>query len=219
MCGWPNTSSSVDLIRSLQRQPLLAVLRDSASDRLIASIDQLLSIGVRHVELAWRDEPGWIDQCLRIQEHFPTLLIGAASVCGSQALEDCAAAGLSYAMAPLVDQDRVRQAERLGITLVPGVMTPTEVHLARDLGCRLVKLFPAAAVGIGYWSQLAGPLGELPYCIAAGGLRPSEVPAWLEAGVDAVALGGALFDRTVNPSALEPALEGLVRWLEERCSL
>jgi 2-dehydro-3-deoxyphosphogluconate aldolase/(4S)-4-hydroxy-2-oxoglutarate aldolase len=32
----------------------------------------------------------------------------------------------------------------------------------------------------------------LPACIAAGGLAPADVEAWLQAGVDAVALGGAL---------------------------
>lgn len=215
-CGLPNTFSAIELIASLRRQPLLAVLRGADSTQLLPSIQQLHTIGIRHVELAWREGPGWIDLCRRVQELYPSLRIGAASVCASRALDDCAAAGVAYAMAPILDPELVRQAERLGITLVPGVMSPTEVVRARNLGCELVKLFPAATLGIGYWRQLAGPLGDLPFCIAAGGLHPSSVPDWLGAGVDAVALGGALIDRTANPARLDPALGPLLRWLDGR---
>jgi len=215
-CGLPNTFSPLELIASLRRQPLVAVLRCSESREALASIDQLQSLGVHHLELAWSEAPGWIDHCLRIRELYPNLHVGAASVCGSRALEDCAAAGLGFAMSPILEMELVRQAERLGITLVPGVLTPTEVDRARRLGCRLVKLFPAATLGLTYWRQLQGPLGALPFCIAAGGLQPSAVPDWLEAGVDAVALGGALFDRTASPARPNPALRGLVQWLEAR---
>jgi len=215
-CGLPNTFSANELITSLRRQPVLAVLRGTHSSQMLAPIQQLHAIGLRHVELAWREGPGWVELCLRIQELYPSLLIGAASVCEHRALDACAAAGIGYAMAPILDPELVRQAERLGITLVPGVMSPTEVLRARRLGCRMVKLFPAVTLGIGYWRQLAGPLGDLPFCIAAGGLYPSSVPDWLGAGVDAVALGGALVDRTADPARLDPALGPLVRWLDGR---
>jgi 2-dehydro-3-deoxyphosphogluconate aldolase/(4S)-4-hydroxy-2-oxoglutarate aldolase len=37
---------------------------------------------------------------------------------------------------------------------------------------------------------LRDPLGgALPFCIAAGGLRPEDVSPWLREGVDAIALG------------------------------
>jgi 2-dehydro-3-deoxyphosphogluconate aldolase/(4S)-4-hydroxy-2-oxoglutarate aldolase len=65
--------------------------------------------------------------------------------------------------------------------------------MAVRAGAAAVKLFPASALGPGYWRSLAGPLGPLPFCIAAGGLRADDVPAWLAAGVDAVALGNSLF--------------------------
>ncbi len=72
-------------------------------------------------------------------------------------------------------------------------MTPSEVHRARNWGCPIVKLFPAVTVGIGYWRRLAAPLGSpMPFCVAAGGLAPADVIPWLEAGVNAAALGSAL---------------------------
>ena len=72
-------------------------------------------------------------------------------------------------------------------------MSPSEVHGARRRGCAVVKLFPAVSVGREYWRRLREPLGTpLPFCIAAGGLQRQDVLPWLQAGVDAVALGSGL---------------------------
>jgi 2-dehydro-3-deoxyphosphogluconate aldolase/(4S)-4-hydroxy-2-oxoglutarate aldolase len=192
------------------------VLRCQERLEAIATIDQLCHCGVRHVELAWQDHPGWVDLCLSIQQRYPELLLGAASVCSRPALEASAAAGLSYAMSPILDPELLQRAEQLELILVPGVMTPTEVDRARRLGCRLVKLFPAASLGPQYWQQLQGPLGALPFCIAAGGLKLASVPEWLAAGVDAVALGAALFARPDGASRPDPGLSGLLQWLDAR---
>lgn len=141
---------------------------------------------------------------------FPQLHLGAASVRRKADLEAAVAAGLDYAVSPIGDCELFHHAMRLGITLVPGVFTPTELAQAIGWGAPLVKLFPARAVGPGYWHCLSGPLGPLPFCIAAGGLGADDVLPWLRAGVDAVALGSALFaDRQPAP-ALQPGLASLV---------
>ncbi len=222
MCGSPSTSEPADalqllsgaadwgpatggLISSLREQPLLAVVRCSGAAALHWHVQQLVSAGVRHVEVAWSPQPGWVDQCQALQRQFPGLLLGAASITTAAALGDVRAAGLTYAMSPLLCPELLAEAARLDLLLVPGVMSPTEVDLARRLGCGLVKLFPAAALGPGYWRLLAGPLAPLPFCIAAGGLRPADLPVWLAAGVQAVTLGSALFAAGPEP-ALDPQL-------------
>jgi 2-dehydro-3-deoxyphosphogluconate aldolase/(4S)-4-hydroxy-2-oxoglutarate aldolase len=80
-------------------------------------------------------------------------------------------------------------------------------------GAPAVKLYPAASLGPGYWRSLAGPLGPLPFCIAAGGLAVADATAWYGAGVDAIALGGALF----SGDRLDPALHQLVVSLRSKC--
>ena len=104
-----------------------------------------------------------------------------------------APAGCRYAVSPVLDPTLLEEAARRDLVLVPGVMTASEVHRARRLGCSLVKLFPAVSVGIEHWRRLREPLGEpLPFCIAAGGLQRQDVLPWLQAGGDAVALGSGL---------------------------
>ena len=147
----------------------------------------------------------------RVQDHCPGLNLGVASVTVPKALNDLSRLDLSYAMAPCWCPELVEQARGLGVLLVPGVFSPTELHQALQFGCRVVKLFPAANLGPGYWSCLQAPLGPLPFVIAAGGLEVSDLPVWLEAGHGAVALG-----RRVVGSP--PAFQALLDWLRQSTS-
>jgi 2-dehydro-3-deoxyphosphogluconate aldolase/(4S)-4-hydroxy-2-oxoglutarate aldolase len=194
------------LITALRRQPVLVVLRAEQPLALRSTLEQLDGLGVRHVEIAWSPhQSNWSAQCRQLAAAFPALCFGAASVCSPAALQAVVDAGLSFAVSPVFQPALLQQAAQLGLTLVPGVFSPSEVSAAMALGCAMVKLFPAASVGPSYWRRLAGPLGPLPFCIAAGGLGPADLPVWLAAGVDAVALGGQLSDAS--------ALTALGTWI------
>ena len=120
-----------------------------------------------------------------------------------------AVAGFRYAVSPILEQ-LLSAPRAAGLALVPGVMTPSEVHRARSWGCSIVKLFPAATLGPHYWSRLRGPLGEsLPFCIAAGGLDAADVLPWLKAGVGAVALGSRLAETHSGVDGLKSVLHSL----------
>ena len=225
----PNTSESESardrwldrqerLIASLRVQPFLLVVRPSPvdldqSDPALRSalLDQLATLeaaGLRHLELAWSPHPGWCHLLASIRDRCPSLSLGAASVVDRRALDDLEQLDLPYAMSPCWDPDLQAEARSRGVLVVPGVFSPTEVIQAIQVGCRLVKLFPAANLGPGYWGRLRAPLGPLPFVIAAGGLEVSDLKTWLEAGHGAVALG-----RRVVGSP--PAFEALLGWLRQ----
>jgi 2-dehydro-3-deoxyphosphogluconate aldolase/(4S)-4-hydroxy-2-oxoglutarate aldolase len=203
------------LIASLRRQPLLLVLRPSRPLEAVPTLSELVRLGVRHVEIAWSDHHAWVAECRELRARFPQLLLGAASIVDASALAACRQVGFSYAVSPVLDAELL-QASGPELVVVPGVMTPSEVHQARRLGARLVKLFPAVSLGCGYWRRLAAPLGPpLPFCIAAGGLAPADVEPWLAAGVDAVALGSSLEGAASageDPAAPHPLRALLARW-------
>ena len=218
----------------MRGQPLLAVLRPPTFQAAHRQLERLQAVGLVHVELAVEASRAWSQGCLSLAASFPALRLGAASVTAMDQLEAVAEGGLAYAVSPIFDPELLQRARQLDLTLVPGVQSPTEVHQAQRLGCSIVKLFPARPLGPGYWPSLAGPLGPLPFCIAAGGLACADVLPWLEQGVNAVALGGRLFgppgqgfdqdqDRGKGvgspdqaPGPLDPELAGLVRQLAAR---
>lgn len=216
-------------MHSLVAQPLLAVLRPRTVQQAHRQLEKLQAVGLVHVELAVEASRAWSEGCLSLAAAFPALHLGAASVTTPEQLEAGAAGGLAYAVSPIFDPQLLQRAGQLGLTLVPGVHSPTEVHQAQRLGCPIVKLFPARPLGPTYWASLAGPLGPLPFCIAAGGLACADVLPWLQQGVDAVALGGRLFvappapgqepgaaPLDQDPEHLDPQLAGLVRQLAGR---
>ena len=214
---WRPTSRPAcdSLIASLHHQPLLVVLRSRHPSLLVPQLEQLRDLGVCHVEIAWTPAHGWIPQCRQLIAAFPDLRLGASSICSEAALEAVLQAGFSYGVSPILDGVLLATSAAAGFALVPGVMTPTEVNRARTLGCSMVKLFPATSVGIDHWRRLKDPLGApLPFCIAAGGLQPSDVLPWLEAGVDAVALGASLAGGAQGPVAAPFAAEPLRQLLE-----
>jgi len=181
------------LIASLRSQPLLIVLRPAEPLDAVPVLERLQELGLRHVEIAWRPQPFWAEQMAELQRRFPALALGAASVCQLRGVMECAAAGCRYVVSPVLDPALLEEASRWDLVLIPGVMSASEVHRARQLDCPIVKLFPAVSVGPGHWRRLREPLGDpLPFCIAAGGLHREDVVSWLDAGVDAVALGSGL---------------------------
>ena len=202
------------LMASLRRQPLIIVLRPKESDLLgpflqsllCQRLDQLVDLGVRHIEIAWMDHFLWSDLIATIRLRHPTLQLGVASVTSQRGLQAVIDLDLPYAMSPLLDQGLVSMAHQHNCCLVPGVMTPTEIRQALVLGCHLVKLFPALVLGLDYRRQISAPMGDLPFMIAAGGLTVADLDPWLSAGYDAIALGRGVLNTTA-------AVDDLRHWL------
>ncbi|QNJ30794.1 2-keto-3-deoxy-6-phosphogluconate aldolase [Synechococcus sp. PROS-9-1] len=202
------------LMASLRRQPLIIVLRPKESDLLgpflqsllCHRLDQLVDLGVRHIEIAWMDHLRWSDLIATIRLRHPTVQLGVASVTSQRGLQAVIDLDLPYAMSPLLDQGLVSMAHQHNCCLVPGVMTPTEIRQALVLGCHLVKLFPALVLGLDYHRQISAPMGDLPFMIAAGGLTVADLDPWLSAGYDAIALGRGVLNTTA-------AVDDLRHWL------
>ena len=203
------------MIASLSSQPILVVVRpDQAAldgadgpGSLLDHLSCLENVGLRHVEIGWQPNDRWRCFVERVRQFCPSLHLGAASVLTAEALVDLEACGLPFAMSPCFDPSLLERARRCGILLVPGVFSPTEIQQATAMGCGLVKLFPAASVGVDYFQRLRAPLGPLPKVIAAGGLGVADLDAWLRAGHAAVALGRCVID-------LQGPDPALLRWLQ-----
>ncbi len=201
-------------ISSLISQPLVVVLRPSqdeitsfkTNNSLYQLVQNLKEVGVKHIEISWSPNSYWSSLMRTLKEEFSTVQWGAASITTQAALDAVKDLDLSFAMTPFLDNSLQNHAIEIHQLLIPGVFSPSEMNQAKNLGCRVVKLFPASVVGIQYCEQLSSPLGELPFMIAAGGLKVSDLQPWLAAGYGALALGREL----VRNKKLDPSL---VDWL------
>src|SRR5699024_1083389 len=88
------------------------------------------------------------------------------------------------------------------IPIVPGGLTPSELHAGWSAGAAAVKVFPASAVGPGYVKDLRGPFPGI-RVIPSGGVDLEAAAAWLPAGADAGSVGGPLVGDALTGGSLE----------------
>lgn len=120
--------------------------------------------------------------------------IGAGTVLDVDACDVCVEAGATFLVAPDTNADVIDRARQCGVAIVPGALTPTEIHRAHRLGADAVKVFPISAVGgSSYVRAVREPLPDIPL-VVSGGIRSHEVGAYVDAGAHAVCLGRELID-------------------------
>ncbi len=104
-------------------------------------------------------------------------------------------------------------AARRGVPYSPGCGTVTEIAHAMELGCDLVKVFPAGTVGGP--SFVKNILAPLPWAMVmcTGAVEPTEenLTAWAKSGVTAVGMGSKLFPKDLIASGDWAAVSELCR--------
>src|SRR5690349_11654716 len=75
------------------------------------------------------------------------LVIGAGTVLTVEQARAAAQAGARFLVSPVLDDDVLAEATKLGCAMLPGCATPTELWRAHRAGAAMQKLFPAPAGG------------------------------------------------------------------------
>ena len=114
---------------------------------------------------------------------------GAQARAGRRAVE----AGARFLVSPVMDPEIIAIAARLGVVVIPGVHTPSEMLTAHRLGAQLLKLFPAPAGGPAWLQSVLGPLPLL-RVVPTNGVDADNAVDWLQAGAWSVGLVASLFD-------------------------
>jgi len=212
--------TAADLRRSpvadaIRNHRLIAVLRRiDPRPALLALVDELAEAGVRVIEITL-DAPSGTGDLAAVRAHLAvrrdaTYVVGAGTVLRLEQLDAARDAGADFIVAPILDVALVRAALELGMPVIPGGLTPTEIVAAWSAGATFVKVFPASAVGPTFVRELRGPLPEIDL-VPTGGVDSTNAAAFLAAGAAAVGIGGALVRasaeerRALVGSFLEPA--------------
>ncbi len=134
------------------------------------------------------------------------VLIGAGTVLTVEDAERAVEAGATFLVSPVVDETVIEAAGRLGVAMMPGTHTPTEMLRAHRAGAPLQKLFPAAGIGAAYIRACLGPMPFL-NIVPTHGVHASNARSYLKAGAHAIGFVAPLFDpelmRTHNFDAIE----------------
>ena len=184
-------STSAHLWDRIARTGIVPVATVDAAEDAVALADALKAGGIDALEITFRTDAA-SDAIAAIAKARPDISVGAGTLLDTDAVDRAAAAGAQFGLAPGFDSVVLHHAKAAGLPFVPGIATPTEIQAAIAAGARIVKLFPAAALGgLPYLESLAAPFAHLGVrFLPTGGVGQETVAAWLSHPA-VIAVGGS----------------------------
>ena len=170
---------------------LIGIVRLDDEDVAVAAATCAIDAGLEAVEITFT-LPSAARAIERLRRDRPQAQVGAGTVRDMDQLEDAIEAGAQFLVAPGLNPELVRAAQRHGVMMVPGVFTATEVDQALRTGAEVLKLFHAEPSGPAYLSALLQPFPEA-RLVPTGGIDSGNAAAYLQVGATAVAMGSSLF--------------------------
>jgi len=172
-----------------QRLICVAVL-DRAVDA-VPLAEALLAGGLKVMEIPFRTGDA-AEAIRRIRAGVPEMAIGAGTLLTAEQVREAADAGAQFGVSPGLGEGICTAAHDCGMPLFPGVVTPSEIMRALDLGWRRLKYFPAeTSGGVNALRALSGPFGHTGLkFIPTGGITQATLPNYL-ALPQVAAVGGS----------------------------
>ncbi len=128
----------------------------------------LVDGGIRVLEITLRTSAA-LECIAAIIKEVPDAITGVGTITRLDQLKAAIDTGAAFGVSPGLSETLLTEVQRRAFAFLPGVMTPTEVMRAYELGFRAMKLFPAQqAGGLGMLKALAGPFLDIRFCPTGG---------------------------------------------------
>ena len=170
-----------DIIDKLDDAGIIAVLVIDELKHAVPVAKSLLKGGVNTLELTLRT-PAAMEAAKAIKKEVPEICLGIGTVLTTEQVKAVADMGADFAVAPGCNPKVIAEARKQGLSFAPGVMTPTDIEMAIEQGCRILKYFPAeSSGGINHLSNMVAPYQYLGLkFIPLGGLNIKNARSYLE---------------------------------------
>jgi len=130
------------------------------------------------------------EEAIRILARDGDMLVGAGTVLHPEQVDRALAAGARFIVSPGFSRAVVDRCRERGVTVYPGVATPTEIQMALEAKMTVVKFFPAEAVGgARALAAMSAPYSMMRF-IPTGGITRGNLKGYLEQS-SVVAVGGS----------------------------
>lgn len=201
---------SQEVYETIRKEKIIVIVRGADKSQIVNIAEAVLAGGIRMLEVTCNTE-GVFEMVEMLAEKMGSrMLIGAGTVITTQLCEKALAAGAKYIIAPDVNTDVIDYCVKKDVAIVPGAATATEILAAKRHGAKMVKLFPASAIGIDYIKALRGPIDDV-YFVAVGGVRPETIKDFFAAGCIAIAAGDSVVRKDLVAKADWPAVTDMAR--------
>ncbi|MDB6074725.1 MAG: eda [Verrucomicrobiaceae bacterium] len=168
------------LLSHLYRTGIIAVLMIDHADDAVPLAEALLAGGVDCMELTLRTNAA-MEALARIRAEVPQMTAGVGTILTPKQVHQVAEAKAAFGVSPGVNSSVIAESRRHELPFAPGICTPTDIESALELGCRLLKFFPAEPCGgLPYLKAIAAPYAHLSLrYIPLGGVDETNAAKYL----------------------------------------
>ena len=158
--------------------PVIPVIVLERVEHAVPLARALVAGGVRVLEVTLRTKAALA--CIEsIAKQVPEAIVGAGTLRTADDVHAAKKAGCQFGVSPGYTSEIAQTCRAVGLPLLPGVATASEVMQANAEGFSFLKFFPAtAAGGIPMLKALVGPFPDVAFC-PTGGITPETAPQFL----------------------------------------
>ncbi|MEO5844895.1 MAG: bifunctional 4-hydroxy-2-oxoglutarate aldolase/2-dehydro-3-deoxy-phosphogluconate aldolase [Caldimonas sp.] len=200
----------LDPLELASHGPVIPVVVIERADDAVPMARALLAGGVRVVEVTLRT-PAALAAIAAIARAIPDVVVGAGTVRNGADARAAFAAGARFAVSPGWSPRVAAACRELGLLLLPGVATASEVMDAAEEGFRFLKFFPAVAAGgapmLKAWASV---FADVAFC-PTGGITAATAPDYLALSNVKVVGGSWLTPPDALAAADWPRIERLAK--------
>ncbi|MFN7855544.1 MAG: bifunctional 4-hydroxy-2-oxoglutarate aldolase/2-dehydro-3-deoxy-phosphogluconate aldolase [Acidovorax sp.] len=158
--------------------PVIPVIVIDRVEDALPLAEALLVGGVKVLEVTLRTAAA-LPSIEAIARSLPEAIVGVGTVLNADDARRASEAGARFAVSPGYTAAVGSACRGLGLPLLPGVATSSEIMAALADGFTFLKLFPAEAVGgIPLLKSWASPFSQVSFC-PTGGITPASAPNYL----------------------------------------
>lgn len=153
--------------------------------------EAILKGGIKVMEITFRTSRA-TDAIRIIKKNLPAMVIGAGTLLTKEDIRNAKDSGAEFGLSPGFDSNLIEESYKIGFPYIPGVMTPGEIQQSLNLGCEVLKVFPAEQLGgINFMKSLFGPFGHTGVSfIPMGGINIKNIEHYNKLG-NVVSMGGS----------------------------
>ena len=158
--------------------PVIPVIVINKVEDAVPMAEALLEGGIKVLEVTLRSSCA-LQAMEQIAKHVPDAIMGSGTVRNLKDAQASKDVGCKFAVSPGYTSELGQFARKIGLPLLPGVSTGSEIMTANADDYYFLKLFPAVAVGgINLLKGFAGPFGDVKFC-PTGGVTVESAPQFL----------------------------------------
>lgn len=183
----------LEILKKIKENGPVAVLRSENDESIYKETKEVIKGGIKSIELTFTTPyvENAIEKLSKEYAYDKDVLIGAGTVLDEITARLAIIKGAKFIVSPSFDEKISKICNLYSIPYLPGCGSVTEIKMALESGCDVIKLFPGSNFGPSFIKDVKGPLPHV-QIMPSGGVNLENMEEWIKYGALTVSIGSDL---------------------------